>query len=219
MNKIVLSKPLLIMLYSFPGAGKTHFARQLTETINIAHVQGDRIRYELFEQPRFDKQENIVVNHLMEYITEEFLRAGVSVIFDTNAMRASQRLVLRDIARKAHADSLLIWLQIDPDSAYERVGNRDRRKTDDRFALPLDRQAFDYLSAHMQNPRNEEYVVISGKHNFNTQRSAVVKKLYEMSLISPQSAASQVVKPGMVNLVPNLTNGRVDVSRRNIVIR
>src|SRR3990167_6521292 len=41
----------------------------------------------------------------------------------------------------------------------------------------------------------------------------------EMGLISADSASSQVIKPGLVNLVPQLRAGRVDESRRNIVIR
>jgi len=44
MAKLIPTKPLLILLYGFPGAGKTHFARQLSETIHAAHVQSDRIR-------------------------------------------------------------------------------------------------------------------------------------------------------------------------------
>jgi hypothetical protein len=72
----------------------------------------------------------------------------------------------------------------------------------------------------MQNPKNEEYIVVSGKHTFNTQRSAVVKKLYEIGAIAIEEANSGVVKPGLVNLIPNqLRGGRVDNSRRNILIR
>ena len=84
MNKVVPTKPLLIMLYGYPGSGKSYVARQLSNHLQAAHVQGDRIRFELFEQPRFDKQENAVVTQLMDYMTEEFLNSGISVIYDTN---------------------------------------------------------------------------------------------------------------------------------------
>src|SRR5882762_11283678 len=110
MNKIVLTRPLLILLYGFPGAGKTYFAKQLSESLGAAHVNSDRFRYELFAQPRYDKQEDEVIRHLMEYMTEEFLSAGVSVIYDANATRLTQRRALRDMARKAHVQPLLVWL-------------------------------------------------------------------------------------------------------------
>src|ERR1700712_4285273 len=100
MAKIYPSKPFLLLFYGFPGAGKTYFARQFCDNVQAAHLQADRIRGELFEQPRYDKQENDVVTQLMNYMTEEFLSAGVSVAYDLNAMRAGQRKMLRELARK-----------------------------------------------------------------------------------------------------------------------
>ncbi len=219
MSKITVTKPLLIMMYGFPGSGKTYFARQFCEAVSAAHLEGDRIRSELFENPRYDKQENDIVTHLMEYMAEEFLKAGVSVVYDLNAMRLAQRRVLRDIARKAHASHLLIWQQIDPESALLRSTSRDRRRSDDKHAAPLDKDTFERVASYMQNPKNEDYMVISGKHTFNTQKSAVLKRLYDQGIITSDTASSHVVKPGLVNLVPNPMGGRVDISRRNIVIR
>lgn len=220
MSKVVLSRPIIIMLYGFPGAGKSYLARQLCDDVQAAHVQSDRIRFELFEQPRYDRQENQIVDHLMQYMTEEFLNAGISVVYDINAMRLSQRRELRDLARKNKAQTLLIWLQVDPDSAFSRVSKRDRRKTDDKFTPQIDRATFEEVASHMQNPTmTEDYMVISGKHTYHTQRNAVLKKLYDLGLMSPGGASSKMAKPELVNLVPNLQGGRVDSTRRNINIR
>src|SRR6266568_2961744 len=220
MPKILPAKPLLITLYGFPGAGKSYFARQVAESLHAAHIQGDRIRSELFEKPRYDKEENEVITHLMNYMAEEFLAAGMSVIYDTNALRASQRRELRDMARKAHAEHVLVWLQIDVESAFTRVAKRDRRRADDKFAMPLDRTTFEKVVGGMQNPQTtEDFVVISGKPVFSMQRSAFMKRLRETGLITSQEASINIIKPGLVNLVPNPVAGRVDMSRRNIVIR
>lgn len=208
------------MLYGFPGAGKSYFARNLCDHLQAAHVQGDRIRSELFQTPRFDKQENTVVSQLMDYMTHEFLNAGISVVYDTNSMRAAGRHALRDLARRSHAQPLLIWLQIDTESAFSRVSARDRRRTDDKYAAPIDRPTFEDIARHMQNPQNvEDYIVISGKHTFNTQISAVAKRLRELGLVKLEETNTKVVKPGLVNLIPNPMAGRVDMTRRNIVIR
>lgn len=208
------------MLYGFPGAGKTYFARQLCDHLQAAHIQGDRIRGELFENPQYDKDENQVIAQLMDYMTGEFLGAGISVVYDTNAMRTAQRRQLREMARKENAHPVLIWFQIDHESAIVRVTKRDRRRSDDKFAMPLDRATFDRIAGGMQNPEiNEEYIVISGKHTFNTQLSAFMKRLRELNLASQNEISTKLVKPGLVNLVPNPTAGRVDMSRRNIVIR
>lgn len=220
MAKVVPTKPLLIMLYGFPGAGKTYFARQLCEHIQAAHIQADRIRAELFDHPRYDKQENEVIAQLMNYMTGEFLSTGMSVVYDTNAFRAAQRHALRDMARKSKAQPLLVWLQIDAETAFIRGTKRDRRRADDKYAAQLDRSMFDMVVGHMQNPGpNEDYAVISGKHSFNTQYSAVSKKLRELGLLSLNDAQSGIAKPELVNLIPNPAAGRVDMTRRNIVIR
>jgi predicted kinase len=218
-SKITLTKPVLIYLYGFPGSGKSYVARNLATTIQIACVSADRIRTELFEQPRYDAQENAIIVHLMNYMAEEFLNAGVSVVYDTNAMRLTQRRNLRELARRNKAESLLVWLQIDPESAYLRTQDRDRRTSDDKFAQPQNRATFEKQLSGMQNPQAEDYLVISGKHTFVTQKNAVVNRLYTMGLIGSGAVQQSIAKPGLINLVPNPHAGRVDLSRRNIVIR
>jgi predicted kinase len=217
MSKITLNKPLLLALYGFPGAGKTAFARQLCESMHAVHVHSDRIRFELFEKPKYDKAENQVVEHLVDYMMEEFLNAGVSVIYDADVVRANQRRRLREVARKAHAQYLLSWFQIDVESAFTRVAKRDRRTIDDKYAHDFDRSEFDKYISLMQHPaKDENFVVLSGKHSFAMQQGALMKRLFELNMVNAENVSANVIKPGMVNLVPH---GRVDMSRRNIRIR
>ena len=221
MAKLAPNQPFLLMLYGFPGSGKTYFARQFCEYVQAAHVDSDRIRNELFDKPRYDKQENDVIVQLMNYMTGEFLNAGMSVVYDVNAMRLSQRHMLREVARRGRAEPVLIWFQMDPESAFLRNSKRDRRRADDKYAANYDKKVFEQIAHHMQNPVTaEDYIVVSGKHTFNAQYNAVVRRLRDLGILPPNSAAP-VVKPGLVNLIPqpNLYKGRVDNSRRNIVIR
>lgn len=207
------------MFYGYPGAGKTYFARQFCENVQAAHLQADRIRGELFEQPRYDKQENDIVTQLMDYMTGEFLSAGLSVAYDVNAMRAGQRRYLRDMAMRYHATPLLVWFQMDVETAFSRNMKRDRRRADDKYSAQWDRTAFESILGHMQNPSSsEEMAVISGKHLFNMQQSAVIAKLRDLGVLSTGDAQSKIIKPGLVNLVPQAM-GRVDMTRRNISIR
>lgn len=217
MSKLELNKPTLFILYGFPGSGKTFLAKNLRESIQSAHIHADKIRYQLFENPRYDRAENEIVDQLMEYMTEEFLDAGVSVIFDTNAIKKSQRRILRDIARKKKAEPILIWLQIDLESSFARASQRDRRRAEDKVAQPLDKPMFDSITSKMQNPgHDEDYIVLSGKHSFPMQRNAIIKKLYDLRLIRTENVSPNVAKPGLINLIPNNPYGD---SRKNITIR
>lgn len=219
MAKIIPAKPFLLMLYGFPGAGKTYFARQLCDNVQAAHLQADRIRSELFENPSNDKRENEIVTQLMNYMAEEFLNAGVSVVYDVNAMRARQRHDLRALARRGGAKPLVVWFQMDQDTAFARNVKRDRRRADDKYATKWDRTSFESVIAGMQNPTSvDDYVVVSGKHLYNTQQSAVMRKMLDLGILSSDDASSRTIKPGLVNLIPK-GPGRVDMSRRNISVR
>lgn len=221
MAKAVPTKPIMVLLYGFPGSGKSTFARQLSSALGMAHVHSDRIRHELFEKPRYDRQENDVVDQIMDYMTEEFMRARISVVFDANTPTLRDRRTLRDSARKFKCSPVLVWIQIDAETAFNRVIKRDRRKLDNKYTSPIDRTTFEDLTGKMQNPGpDEDYVVISGKHTFSTQKHMVYKKLFNQGLLqSPNVNSGQVVKPGLVNLIPNPRAGRVDQKRRNIKIR
>jgi predicted kinase len=218
MPKIVLAKPTIICLYGYPGSGKSYLARNLAEELQLAHVSSDRIRSELFQAPRYDAQENAIITHLMDYMSEEFLSSGVSIVYDTNALRVAHRRRLRELAKKHRADYLLIWLQIDLDTAFTRTQERDRRTADDKYSEPQTKNTFDSQVSGMQNPEGEEYLVISGKHAFITQKNSVLNRLYQMGLIGSDAVQHHVAKPELVNLIPNPQGGRVDLSRRNISI-
>jgi predicted kinase len=219
MSKVELAKPVLIGFYGFPGAGKSHVSRNLSSVIRAAHVSADRIRSELFESPRYDTQENAIVSHLMSYMAEEFLNSGTSVIYDLNLGRLAARRKMRELARKHKAEFMLVWLQIDHESAFARTQSRDRRTQDDRFAQDHTRESFDANIAGLQNPQGEDYLVVSGKHSFITQKNAIINRLYQMGLATSDNVQHNVTKPELVNLVPNPHSGRVDFSRRNITIR
>lgn len=220
-SKIQPTQPVLILLYGFPGAGKTYFARQFNESFDAAHLEQDRIRYELFQQPRFTKQENSALSHIMSYMAGEFLNAGISVIFDMNAMRISQRRTLRELARRYKAATVVVWFQVDADTAYIRNHKRDHRKHDDRYAVGYDVEGFKQVAAYMQHPEpTEDFVVVSGKHTFVGQMSQVLKKLADMGVVKTAQAAHKMIKPELVNLVPTPVDPASNRNhRRNIVLR
>lgn len=219
-NKVVASKPLLILLYGFPGAGKSHFARNFVDQLVCAHVHNDRIRHELFEEPQFDQQEDGIVNHLMDYMSGEFLNAGVSIIYDADMSRRSQRKKIYEKLAKKNVQPLVVWFQLDPETAFQRTSKRDKRKADDKYSQTLNKTEFNEIAGKLQHPTEKEnYVVVSGKHTFQSQKQVVMQKLINMGVINQKEAKSNVAMPGMINIIPRQIKGRVDMARRNINIR
>lgn len=221
MHKSRISQPVVVYLYGLPGSGKSFISRQLSESLGMAHLSSDRIRFELFDEPRHDKAEHQLVTNLMNFMTEQFLTAGVSVIYDMSVSRLADRRALRDLARRHGAHELMVWIQIDAETAYSRSHNRDRRKADDHYSTALERPIFDQYMRVMQNPQNENYLVLSGKHLFNSQKTSIIRRLSEIGVITAESLEQKIAKPEMVNLVSRAQAqaGRVDYSRRNIIIR
>ncbi len=219
MNSQIITRPTIFIMYGYPGSGKSYFGRQFADETRSAYINDDTLRHEFIENPTHNKSENNAVQHLCIYMLNNFLRSGVSVVYDCRNSRASDRKLLSTIADNYKAQVIIVWLQIDIESSFNRVNNRDARKIDDKYAEKLDRTTFNGLVGRMQNPsEKDDYVVISGKHVFSTQKHAVYKKLSEKNLLSQDYLSNNLPKPELINLVPNLYSGRVDNKRRNINI-
>lgn len=213
-SKIILKKPFILVLYGFPGSGKTTFAKQFCEEFGMVHLHEDQIKQEFFGSDQvYPKIQQKAIN----YLAGELLRCGVGVVYDSaNSSKTKHRKTIKELAKKNKAEVITVWFQIDPDTAYYRTQHRDRRKTEDKFANTYTEASFRTALEAQQNPgQGEEYAVISGKHTYRSQRSAVMKKLYDLNLIEATQMNHKVVKPGLVNLIPS----RGDISRRNISVR
>ncbi|MEM6997908.1 MAG: ATP-binding protein [Patescibacteria group bacterium] len=213
-----LEKPALIMIVGMPGSGKTYLMRRLAEDLGAVHISAEKIRHEIFEKPSLTRDEEAVVRQLMMMLAEEFLKTGLSVLYDTSVSTKDERKEMRDFARKLKAEPILIWQQLDTSTAFIRTQKRNPQDNDDdRFAVPLSKDLFMGLSRQIQTPGEEEAIVISGKHSYKGQLQTVVRKLIEMRLI-PQNdqLAKSVPKPGLVNLVSQ--TARLDDTKRNIHI-
>lgn len=208
-------------MYGLPGSGKSYISRQLSDYFNMAHINCDLLRNELFDNPSHDAAENAVIGNLMLHMAEEFLKNGLSVVYDMSANRVAERAKIRRLAQANHAKELMAWVQIDKETAWSRCQSRDKRKIDDKYSSEMSVEAFNYYLSSMQNPMHENYLVLSGKHLFNSQLSAFLKRFREMGILNIDPNNQAIPKPGLVNLVSQAQNqaGRVDYARRNVIIR
>lgn len=221
MLRTKLTRPAVVMLLGLPGSGKTYTSSHLADLLGLALVSDGKIREGLFEKPTFSKHENMVVLQMMVMMAEEYLTLGIPVMFDTGINKAAERKTLREIARKHKADTLLIWLQIDQDTARLRARSMKKdTKTLSDIKKVMSNEAFDEAINNFQAPHNEDYIVISGKHTFESQKPIIMRRLRELGLINDDMLKPHVPMPEMVNLAAQakINAGRVDYNRRNISI-
>lgn len=167
MKQLDLAQPLLLIVVGYPGSGKSTLARSLAEKYRFGWVHGNRLRYELFNNPTYSKDEEEIISRLAGYILEELLRTKGHVIYDADGNTKAARQQLVKQARKAGYRTLTVWMQTDLDSAQVRATKPHK---DDAFTNPLSHDLFQQFVKQFDAPKSpEDYVVISGKHTPKTQ--------------------------------------------------
>jgi hypothetical protein len=155
----------------------------------------------------------------MAFMAEQFLNAGLGVIYDISANRIAERRLLKKIAQDHNAKELLIWLQVDTETAKKRIASRDKRKSEDKYSNIISKEQFNNCMQLMQSPADENCLVLSGKHVYSSQKTLIIRRLNDMGLV--ENTDIKIAKPELINLVSRaqVQAGRADLSRRNVIIR
>lgn len=167
-----MKKPLFIATLGFPGSGKTYFSERLAKEYNLFHLNSDKIRHEIYTDPKFTPEEHRVVFGFMNYIAEELLKLGVGVIFDANSNKRFHRASFVKQAKKLNAKYVLVHIQTPVELAEKRLEQRKKIKSLKRqmFYRPLDVSILHLLKKEMEHPTSKEpVVVIDGTKKFAEQ--------------------------------------------------
>lgn len=199
MKSLSLSRPLVIMMLGVPGAGKSFFARQFSDTFGAPLVSHDRLRYELFSDPQFNKDEEMILDRLTLLQAKELLKTHKTFIIDGSMSVRTNRAIIEKLARDEGYGTLVVWVQTDPQTSQARSLKRNPNRPFDEYNSALSVDTFVKLSKRVSPPAGREpYIVISGKHTFATQAKVVLRKLVSgrdgeaPAVVTPITVAPQI---------------------------
>jgi predicted kinase len=172
------SKPILFATLGYPGSGKTFFSRRFARDFGLFHLNSDRLRSEMFPEATRRSEENAAVFRTMNYLVEELLSRGVSVIYDANSTRRIFRRRYRQIAKKLGADYLLLWFRTPVETALRCLRKRAKLKSEalKRYHRPISDSVLFDIRAEDEPPVREPHVILE-PGSYQEQKAAVLKFL------------------------------------------
>ena len=179
MKSLSLSRPLIIMMVGFPGAGKSFFASQFADTFNAPRISIDRMRADIFTNPTYSKEEDELIKRLTDVQVQELLKTGKSFIVDGGCNVKTTRQEYERLARAKGYGTLVIWTQTDGPTCKIRATRRNPAvRAGDKYNPPMSDETFAALIKRLTPPTvSESSMVISGKHTYAAQLRVVLKKL------------------------------------------
>ncbi|HVX24024.1 MAG TPA: ATP-binding protein [Candidatus Saccharimonadales bacterium] len=152
-----MSQPTLYLFIGYPGAGKTTLARMIHEATGAVHLWADHERQKQFGQPTHSETESNELYRRLNDQTMQLLKSGQSVIFDTNFNFRKDRQYLRDIAERAGAQSITIWVTTSRELARQRAVHDDNLRNG--YHAVMSGEQFDAIANKLQPPEYDEKII------------------------------------------------------------
>ena len=179
MQSLRLARPHAIMMVGIPGSGKTFFAAKFAEMFHAPYV--DSLVIEALAQ------DSEAAGKLISIIMGEVAKCGQTFVFEGNSDSRVRRTEFFRWARSRGFQPLLIWVQTDQVTSLSRTLKNGSLNKD---------EFHDYLRDFSAPHPDEQAIVISGKHTFNSQLKVV------LSYLSRENRASAEPLPKLHTAVP-----------------
>jgi predicted kinase len=148
-------RPKLYIFVGCPGAGKTTIAKFISDQTGAEHLWADQERQKLFGYPTHSVSESQSLYKALDIRAEELLKAGKSVVFDTNFNYRRDRDLLRSMAGRYGAETRLIWVVTPKEVAKPRALHHTHRDKNG-YLVSMTEEEFNHLCDHLEPPSEDE---------------------------------------------------------------
>jgi predicted kinase len=163
------------MLVGAPGTGKSRLARRLGATLDTQVVETDRVRKQLFAEPRYTGGEHAAVYGWCHTVLRSSLVVGRGVIFDATNLEERTRRKVYDIAEQCAARLLIIWVTCPPGIVQQRLLRRKERHDEDDLS---DADWLIYLELRRKaDPIRRPHVVINTAADTSTAMQRILDRV------------------------------------------
>lgn len=153
-----MSKQRLYIFVGYPGAGKTTIAKIIAKDTGAVHLWADQERLKIFGHPTHSEAESTQLYAELNTRTDELLAQGKSVIFDTNFNHVHDRQLLRDIAAKYGAETVLIWVKTPFEVAKQRAVHDSNLRNG--YMAIMTEEHFTSIATKLEFPTADEHPII-----------------------------------------------------------
>lgn len=167
------------MMLGIPGAGKTSVSEYIAEITKAVHISSDQFRKHMFDNPEsITEIEHDQIYDMLDYIAEQILKSGKSVIYDANLNRYIHRQEKYKICKKIGARPQLIWVKTDEEVARRRATEQADLHPQHRPFGNMRPETFRRLFDQMEEPgEDESAAIISGNEINQAEIKKVIKSL------------------------------------------
>jgi uncharacterized protein len=161
-----MNKPTLYITAGYPGSGKSYFAERFARDKHIFHLRADALHLAMFDDPNYMPDEHRLVFRTMDFMAEQLLLQGLSVIYDANLNKRIHREQKRQMAARRHAGYQLFWVKTPEELAFKRLSERKGNDADEVTVTP---DVFKRFKAELEQPVDETFVEVDGQMPYEEQ--------------------------------------------------